>query len=130
MTRGLLDTSVFIALEGRDLDFGSLPDESAVSVVTYAELSAGVLAARDLSTRARRLATLATVAEMNPLPIDVAVAENWSRLRVVLAGARRRINVNDLWIAATALALAVPVVTQDADFDVLSDLSDLVVHRV
>ena len=130
MTRGLLDTSVFIALEGRELDPLGLPDESAVSVVTYAELSAGVLAARDLSTRARRLATLATVAEMNPVPIDVAVAENWSRLRVVLAGAGRRINVNDLWIAATALALAVPGVTQDADFDVLSDLSDLVVHRV
>ncbi|GAA1879591.1 hypothetical protein GCM10009814_07100 [Lapillicoccus jejuensis] len=36
----------------------------------------------------------------------------------------------DLWILATALALAAPVVTQDADVDVLSDLSELVVQRV
>ena len=43
MTRGLLDTSVFIALEGRDPDVPALPDEVAVSIVTYGEIRAGVL---------------------------------------------------------------------------------------
>jgi len=33
--------------------------------------------------------------------------------------------VNDTWIAATALAHGVPVVTQDADFAVLADISPL-----
>jgi predicted nucleic acid-binding protein len=130
MSRGLLDTSVFIARESRGLDASSLPDEVSVSVITHAELSAGVLAATDLETRARRLATLTAVAEMNPVPIDLAVAEAWARIRVYLAAARRRTSVNDMWIAATAMALGVPVVTQDQDFDVIADVSGLQVLRV
>ena len=125
MSRGLLDTSVFIAVEGRDLELSALPDEVAVSVITYGELRAGVLAASELSVRSRRLTTLQTVADLNPLPIDSAVADEWARLRVLLAAAGAKVNVNDTWIAATALAHGVPVVTQDADFDVLARLSDL-----
>lgn len=129
MTRGLLDTSVFIGREARRLDESALPDEVAVSIVTHAELSAGVLAAVDLEIRARRLSTLTAVAGMNPIPIDLAVSEAWARIRVQLANARRRANVNDMWIGATALVLNVPVVTQDQDFDVIAELSGLqVVH--
>jgi predicted nucleic acid-binding protein len=123
MSRGLLDTSIFIASEDRDLDPELLPDELAVSVVTYAELRAGVLAAPDVATRSRRLTTLQIVTEMNPLPIDSAVADQWGHLRLLLAESRRRVNVNDTWIAATALAHGVPVVSQDADFAVLADIS-------
>jgi predicted nucleic acid-binding protein len=44
VSRGLLDTSVFIAKEpGRSLDESSMPEELAVSVVTVGELRAGVL---------------------------------------------------------------------------------------
>jgi len=125
MSRGLLDTSVFIAREDRDLAAELLPDELAVSVVTYAELRAGVLAAPDVATRSRRLTTLQIVTEMNPLPIDSAVADQWAHLRLLLAESRRRVNVNDTWIAATALAHGVPVVSQDADFAVLADISPL-----
>ncbi len=100
-----------------------------MSVVSHAELSAGVLAALDLEVRARRLATLTAVAEMNPIPIDRAVAEAWARVRVQLANARRRANVNDMWIGPTALVLGVPVVTQDRDFDVIAEVSGLnVIH--
>ncbi|MGY1709170.1 type II toxin-antitoxin system VapC family toxin [Geodermatophilus sp. SYSU D00758] len=130
MTRGLLDTSVFIAREDRGLDVARLPDEVAVSVITYGELRAGVLAAADLSARSRRLTTLQTVADLNPLPIDAAVADAWAELRLRLARSGRRVDVNDTWIAATALAHDVPVVSQDADFDVLADLSELHVVRV
>jgi predicted nucleic acid-binding protein len=130
MSRGLLDTSVFIAREGRGLDPDLLPDELAVSVVTYAELRAGVLAATDVAARSRRLTTLQIVTEMNPLPIDSAVADQWAQLRLLLAESRRRVNVNDTWIAATALAHGVPVVSQDADFAVLAEISDLQVLSV
>lgn len=130
MTRGLLDTSVFIARESRGLDEAALPDEVAVSVISHAELTAGVLAADDVDTRARRLATLTAVAEMNPIPIDLAAAEAWARIRVRLAVARRRTNVNDMWIAATAVALGVPVVTQDDDFDAIADLTGLAVIHI
>ncbi|WP_324273564.1 type II toxin-antitoxin system VapC family toxin [Blastococcus brunescens] len=125
MTRGLLDTSVFIAQEGRQLDGSALPDEVAVSIVTYGELRAGVLAASDVAVRSRRLTTLQAVSDLNPLPIDTTVADEWARLRLALATLGRRMTVNDSWIAATALAHDVPVVTQDADFDVLAKISDL-----
>ncbi len=130
MSRGLLDTSVFIAREGRALDTANIPDEVAVSVVTYAELRAGVLAAKELTVRSRRLSTLQTVADLQPLPIDTAVADEWARLRLLLAEAGRRVNVNDTWIAATALAHGVPVVSQDHDYEALAELSGLQVINV
>lgn len=115
--RGLLDTSVFIALEsGRPIDAELLPDESVICPVTIAELQAGVLVSADVDTRARRLATLEATADIEMLAIDAAVAAEWARLRVHLAETGRRLNVNDLWIAATATANGLPVVTQDGDF--------------
>ncbi|HTA16092.1 MAG TPA: type II toxin-antitoxin system VapC family toxin [Solirubrobacteraceae bacterium] len=129
--RGLLDTSVFIAGEtSRSLDVGRLPSQSAVSAVTIAELQAGVLAARDLETRARRLATLEAVADIELLVVDGTVAASWALLRVHLAESGRRLNVNDLWIAATALAHEVPVVTQDDDFSPVDGVAGLSVIRV
>jgi predicted nucleic acid-binding protein len=38
--------------------------------------------------------------------------------------------INDLWVAAVALAHELPVATQDSDFDALSDLGLLEVIRV
>jgi predicted nucleic acid-binding protein len=129
--RGLLDTSVFIASEsGRQLDAASLPDEGAISPITVAELHVGVLAAADVDTRARGLATLETVADVETLPIDNAVAAAWALLRIHLAESKRRLNVNDLWIAATALAHDLPVVTQDDDFGPVEGISGLEVMQV
>ncbi|HEV2087767.1 MAG TPA: type II toxin-antitoxin system VapC family toxin [Cryptosporangiaceae bacterium] len=130
-TRGLLDTSVFIATENaRPLDESGLPEEVAVSVVTVAELHAGVLVTSGLDTRARRLDTLSALADVHVLRIDEHVAMQWARLRVHLAEAGRRVNVNDLWIAATAVAHGLPVITQDADFDPLGDVTGLDIVRV
>jgi len=116
LSRGIADTSVFIAREsGRPLAETDLPDELAISVITIGELRAGVLAAVDVETRDRRLATLSEALALDPLPVDQAVAEAWARLRVLLRDMQRRMPVNDSWIAATAMSLGVPVVTQDED---------------
>ena len=129
--KGLLDTSVFIALEsGRPLNAEMLPDQSVICPVTIAELQAGVLIAADVDIRARRLATLDSTADIEVLDIDVKVAAEWARLRVHLAESGRRVNVNDLWIAATAAANGLPVVTQDDDFDPLHDAAGLDVIRL
>jgi len=129
--RGLLDTSVFVAGEsGRPLAVERLPEEAAISAVSVAELHVGVLAARDVDTRARRLATLEATGDIELLGIDERVAAMWARLRVHLAEAGRRLNVNDLWIAATALANDLPVVTQDDDFGPVEGVAGLVVVRV
>lgn len=128
MSRGLVDTSVFIAREtGRPLDESMLPDELAVSVVTIAELQAGVLAAEGIENRDRRLRTLTAALSLDPIPVDDAVASEWARLRLLLRDTGQRMPVNDSWIAATAMALDVPVVTQDNDFP---DLDVLAVIRV
>lgn len=121
--RALADTSIFIANEtGRTLDPGKLPDELAVSVVTLGELRAGVLAAPDLGTRDVRLRTLTAALALDPVPIDGNVAESWARLRVALRDRRLRMGMNDSWIAATAMALDVPVLTQDDGFPELPEL--------
>lgn len=128
MSRGLADTSIFIAREsGRPLDSARLPDQLAVSIITVAELRAGVLAAADVTTRERRLETLAEALGLEPVPIDDGVARAWARLRVALREAQRRLRVNDSWIAATALALGVPIVTQDVDYTGVPDLRVVVV---
>ncbi len=117
MSRGIADTSVFIAREsGRPLAETDLPDELAISVITIGELRSGVLAAVDVETRDRRLATLSEALTLDPLPVDQAVAEAWARLRVLLRDMQKRMPVNDSWIAATAMSLGVPVVTQDEDY--------------
>lgn len=117
MSRGLADSTVFIAREsGRSLEADSLPHEIGVSVITIGELRAGVLAAADVGTRDRRLATLTHALALEPIPVDGSVAESWARLRLLLRDSQQRMAVNDSWIAATAIALGVPVVTQDDDY--------------
>ncbi|MFT3861824.1 type II toxin-antitoxin system VapC family toxin [Micropruina sp.] len=130
-TRGLADTSVFVAMEsGRRLHQDRLPDELRVSVITLAELEAGVLAAQTLADRSTRLATLERVAAVEPLPVDIVATAAWARLRVEVHQAGRRVNVNDLWIAAVAIANDLPVVSQDDDFAVLAELGLLTVINV
>lgn len=115
--RALADTSVFIAWEsGRPIDHARVPAELAVSIVTVGELRAGVLAATSSSDRAGRLDSLNSAAQLGPLPIDVAVAEAWADLRAALRETGRTMPVNDSWIAATAIAHGIPVVTQDDDY--------------
>jgi predicted nucleic acid-binding protein len=120
--RGVLDTSVFIADEhGRELAADRLPDESAISVVTLAELELGVHLASSEPIRARRLRTLRSVQSTYvTLPADDTVASAFAELVADARRAGRRPKVQDAWIAATARAHEVPVYSQDADFDDLS----------
>ncbi|HEY8801295.1 MAG TPA: type II toxin-antitoxin system VapC family toxin [Candidatus Limnocylindrales bacterium] len=128
MIDAIVDTSVLIAREtGRSVDIRSLPDGLAVSVITIGELRSGVLAADNVETRDRRLSTLLGALSLDPLPVDALVAEAWARLRQELRVRRRRMPVNDSWIAATAIAHGVPVVTQDDDY---ADVPGLAVVRV
>jgi predicted nucleic acid-binding protein len=98
--------------------------------VTLAELQAGVLAAADVDVRARRLATLEAVGDIELIDIDESAARTWARMRVHLVEIGRRVNVNDLWIAAVAASRGLPVVTQDDDFDPVEGVAGLQVVRV
>lgn len=130
-TQGLLDTSVLIAREtGRPIDATALPDIAFVSVVTAAELEAGVHAATDPGVRSARMRTWAALLDIDLLEVDLGAAHEWALLRQRLASAGRRVEGNDLWIAAIALANGLAVVTQDDDFDVIRDVGGPEVIRI
>lgn len=128
---GLLDTSVLVAVEGdRPLREEALPEGAAISIVTVAELRAGVLAAPDIPSRDRRLATLDRVRSAVVLPVDAEVAGAWAGMRAYLAASGRAVGVNDLWIAATAAAHEIPIITQDRDHYALNGVMGLTVVEV
>lgn len=128
---GLLDTSVFIATEtGRQLAESLIPTEVATTVITLAELTTGVLAAGSSDTRAQRLATLESIADMETLPVDEEAARMWALLRIHLAETGRRVRINDLWIAAIAASRMLPVITQDDDFAALHGAGGLTIIKV
>ncbi len=114
MSRGLLDTSVVIALaRGEDV---ALPEEAAISAVTLCELHNGVLAATD-ARRPARLATLALAERLfEPLPVDARVAPHYGRLVAAARRRNRRPKLADALIAATGAAHELPVHTRDRDF--------------
>ena len=127
----LADTSVFVAQEvRRGLRADPTDWDMRISPVTLAELKAGVLAASNSEDRLARLRTVELAAELPILGIDEWVADEWAALRSWLAEAGRRLDVNDVWIAATAIRYGVPIVTQDHDFFVISGVRGLEVVQV
>jgi predicted nucleic acid-binding protein len=116
--RAVLYTSVFVAAEsGRPLRYDLLPEEAVSTVITLAELNAGVPAAVESSTRSLRPSP--RLAAMELLSVDIGAAEMWARMRIYLAERNLRVNVNDLWIASMAVAHGLPLAAQDDDFSPL-----------
>ena len=123
-SRGLLDTSVVIDIDV--IDSALLPDETAISVITLAELAAGPHATSDEHERGRRQDRLHWAASRwDPLPLDVEVARAYGRIYATLQGSGRpsRRRFADLLIGATALAHALPLYTRNpGDFTSLARL--------
>lgn len=121
--RALADTSVFVGLEAARFDVGRFAGyEWGVSAVTLGELRLGVLQAKDPEAASRRLSTYQLAQRFEALTVDEAVSEAWALLVSRLRAAGRRAPVNVSWIAATAIAHGVPVVTQDSDYDAMPDV--------
>lgn len=114
----LIDTSVFVAAErGESAPFDEV-GKAAISAVTIAELETGVLVAPDDASRAARLSTLTRAMSVAaPLPIDGKVASVFARLAAGRIALKERVDVNDTWIAATALVHHAEVWTRDRDFE-------------
>jgi predicted nucleic acid-binding protein len=128
---GLLDTSVLVAAEeDRPLRAEALPESAAISIITVGELRAGILSAPDIQSRDRRLYTLERITGTAILSVDHRVAQTWAGMRAYLAASEERVSGNDLWIAATAAATGMPVVTQDRDFYALNGVNGLTVIEV
>jgi len=128
VTRGLLDTNIFISREmRRPLDVASMPDEVSVSVITLAELQHGIYKAANLEQKKMRMATYQHAATLEALEITIEVANIWAGLRASVLGGKRQITEYDLWIAATAIQQGIPLVTQDSAFEGLHVLETIFV---
>lgn len=131
-TRGLLDTSVLIDLDNVDGD--KLPEQLAVAAVTLAELAAGPHATTDPIERARRQERLQRAeATFDPVPFDAAAARAYGRVCAAVAATGRKARGRravDLMIAATAIALQLPLCTRNpVDFAGLEGLLEVLPVR-
>lgn len=103
----LLDTSALIAPPELKPGAGR---RLGTSIVCVGELQAAVLLARTAKLRAERVAQLtATASTLVTLDIDARVATAYGELRASTG----RGPANDLWIAATANAHGLVLITRD-----------------
>lgn len=129
MAAGLLDTSVVIDWDNPAVA-AALPDETAVSTITLAELAAGPHLAATGTESARRQARLQQVeATFEPLPFDVIAARSYGQIVAAVAetGRSHRRRVADMLIAATAHANQLALYTRNPDdFAGLNTLVEIV----
>jgi predicted nucleic acid-binding protein len=101
----LVDTSLLVGETAT-----GIAESFALSVITVGELRLGILSADTQPIRTARLARLTAILENTTvLPVDDAVAAQYAELRA----ATGRPPTNDLWIAATASAHRLMLVTGD-----------------
>jgi tRNA(fMet)-specific endonuclease VapC len=105
----LLDSSIIIAAQRRTLELGAVTagrlDLTHLSVITASELLHGVHRADTPRRQLTRSAFVEAVLAAFPiLELDLNVARVHAKLWADLAGTGALIGAHDLWIAATALA--------------------------
>jgi tRNA(fMet)-specific endonuclease VapC len=105
----LIDTGVFIALERNrgavDLTKWSKHGSPAISVITRSELMVGVYRANsEVRRKARENFVSAIFSNVSTIPIDAHNAEIHAKVLTDLFLSGTPIGPHDLWIAATALA--------------------------
>ena len=126
--RGLIDTSVAVALEYVDLSL--LPGEIAISTLTLAELTTGPHAAKTESERARRQDHLQRIeSRLEALDFDPSCARAYGQIDSATRriGRKARGRAVDLMIAATARAYELPLYTLNgSDFRGLEDLVEII----
>lgn len=122
----IFDTSIFVGQESRGLSTLSewVP---LISVITLAELMLGVEMSATAEIRTQRFQTLVSARRAPCVDIsstgEDSVLAAWVKLRSAVG---RRIPINDSWIAATAMMLGVPVLTQDSDYDAAAELVEVI----
>lgn len=113
----LLDTNICIhiikhkppSVFARFQDF--TPQDLCISAITLAELEYG--AEKSSFPEKNRLALAMFLSGITVLPFDDAAAAEYGRLRAQLEKAGTPIGANDMLIAAQALSLRLPIVTNN-----------------
>lgn len=95
----------------------------AISVITIAELRSGHIQGGWRETRRARAESY--VSTYVHVPLDMRVVDRFAEIRARLMGSGVSLPHNDVWIAATAVARALALVSCDRDFDRLHGLEHL-----
>ena len=115
----LIDSSVLIAAERGQLDFGNISarcaeEDVAISAVTASELLHGVHRARTATQRHRRQAFVeGLMAQLPVIAFDLTVARVHASLWADLAKRGVAVGERDLMIGATAIAKDYAIATRD-----------------
>lgn len=100
---------------------GTLADEGvALSIITYAEIYDGLLSRPGSAARLRQLDEF--IETMPMILLDTQIARQYARIRSNLRSRGALIPDNDVWIAATARAHGLTLVTRDEHFARVPDL--------
>jgi tRNA(fMet)-specific endonuclease VapC len=120
----LLDSSAIIAHFRGRLDLFGLVDTTAplfMPLVALGELLKGALKSANPPKNREKIAELLKiVAVVNP---DVATAERYAAVAAAMEAKGQPIPENDLWIAAVAIELDLPLATCDAHFERVDGLT-------
>ena len=88
------------------------PGTLGISIITWGELCFGAAKSRDRSRVNTLLEKFSRLVAILPLPLEAGL--NYGEVRAALEKAGKPIGNNDLWIAAHALTLGVPLVSNNA----------------
>ena len=122
--KAMLDTNTCIYAMQRARGFAPrLPlRDCGISVVVLGELEWGVQHSTRVAENREALEHWLTAVQV--VEMDIDVARRYGRIRADLAAAGQPIGPNDLWIAAHALALDLPLITHNvAEFGRIPELS-------
>jgi len=124
----LLDTDVIINhLRLREaITPNTLPESSAISVITYGELLYGAYKSSRTDTVLDRLGSFLTTYSLPMLNLDTAVISVFSRIKASLDRKGERLDDIDLLIAATAIHHSLILVTKKIKH--FSRIPDLVLY--
>lgn len=116
---GLLDTSVVLGPMS-----AALPEETAISVITIAELRLGVLVAATPVEASARLDRLLELERLyDPIPVDLDIAGSYATIVAAERARGRKPRPMDALIAATAMAKGLTLFTRDRELAALTGLN-------
>ena len=124
MNGNVLDTNVIIRYVKGDSDVAAVLEDLediAIPSVVIGELLFG--SEKSMRREQNRKVYLDFCAPYPVLDVTAAVADEYGKLKCNLQKSGRILPENDMWIAATAIASNMAVVTQDKHFSCIDGLS-------
>ncbi|MBT4521513.1 MAG: type II toxin-antitoxin system VapC family toxin [Halieaceae bacterium] len=105
------DTCVYLIKKAPGLKPQSALEDCYISTIVLGELEYGVANSSEARREQNRQALLDFISAVQILPLTESVSETYGQLRATLK--KQPIGPNDTWIAAHALAMQLPLVTNN-----------------